>query len=215
MAPVAPTIIAVDSGAEDADEAEQILHVVCGLVGTLLVSPGGDPDEELVGCTHLVRLGAPRVAVTVSASTAVDDVGRAALERRLLAITGARHVGAAVSVPDRPESRVYGPSDLADGAAQALTERADRAGGRLVRFPGRQHVVGRRPVRDIVRSSLIDSVDTLGAWPPTTATSVVDSRGFVRPVWRDGAAVLVVRPTARGTFEPVEPQDHVGVWAPS
>lgn len=206
-------IVAVDPGCTSTDEAEQVLHVVAGLVGELLVRPTGSRETELVGCTHVVRLAASHLAVTVGTPHHVDAPQRAMVERRLVAITGARHVGAAMDGPGRPGPRTFGPGDLAEGALSALQEGAGRTGGRLVLFPGGQGLAGRMSVDDVVRSSLIDRVETAGGFPAAPG-GVVDVRGRLRPRWRDGRAVLVVRPTEPGDLAPLDPQERLVGSAP-
>jgi len=115
--------------------------------------------------------------------------------------------------PGRPGPRTFGPGDLAEGALSALQEGAGRTGGRLVLFPGGQGLAGRMSVDDVVRSSLIDRVETAGGFPAAPG-GVVDVRGRLRPRWRDGRAVLVVRPTEPGDLAPLDPQERLVGSAP-
>ena len=76
-------------------------------------------------------------------------------------------------------------------------------GGRAVRFPGVDTLVGTLPVAEVLARSAIDRVEVLGSGPADPA-ALLDTLGFVRPVWRGAELVLTVMPGAGGRLVPFE-----------
>lgn len=140
----------------------------------VLAATGLDGVDGLVACTHLVRAPWPHVAVSI-------------------AVPG-------TEVPDGlPEV----PQPLAGPAEQARAEHVAGRSGRASHFPGRDALRGTLTVADLVAASAIDTVVVLGAPPPGPDT-VVDTRDFVRPQWRDGRLTLVTTPASDGRIAPFE-----------
>jgi hypothetical protein len=76
-------------------------------------------------------------------------------------------------------------------------------GGRAVRFPGVDELVGTLPVGEVLARSAIDLVEVLGGGPADPGT-LLQTDDFVRPVWRGGELVLVTTPAAGGRLAPFE-----------
>lgn len=79
-------------------------------------------------------------------------------------------------------------------------------GGRAVLFPGVPRLVGTMRVADVTELSRIDRVEALGGAPVDPGT-LLDTRGFVRPVWRGDELVLITMPAAGGCLVPFETPD--------
>jgi hypothetical protein len=77
------------------------------------------------------------------------------------------------------------------------------AGGRAVRFPGVEHLVGTLTVADVLARTAIDRVEVLGGGAARPET-LLDTDDHVRPVWRDGELVLTTTPAAGGRLMPFE-----------
>ncbi len=77
------------------------------------------------------------------------------------------------------------------------------AGGRAVRFPGVDALVGTLTVAEVLARSAIDRVEVLGGAPAAPST-VLDTQDYVRPQWQDGELVLTVMPAAGGRLVPFE-----------
>ncbi|QFZ19426.1 hypothetical protein [Saccharothrix syringae] len=73
---------------------------------------------------------------------------------------------------------------------------------RCVRFPGQSVLTGTHAVGEVVASSAIDRV--VGVGVPVSPTDLVETRGFLRPVHRDGELVLLVEPAVGGVLRPLE-----------
>jgi hypothetical protein len=58
------------------------------------------------------------------------------------------------------------------------------------------------PAQEIITGSAIDRV--LGVGTRVTPDALVDTCGFLRPVYQEGHLVLLVEPAAGGMFRPVE-----------
>jgi hypothetical protein len=78
-------------------------------------------------------------------------------------------------------------------------------GGRCLRFPGQEQLVGVLPAAALVASSAIDEVTGVGT--PVGPDTPVDTRGFLRPAVENGRLVLLVEPAAGGVLRPVEIAD--------
>jgi hypothetical protein len=76
-------------------------------------------------------------------------------------------------------------------------------GGRAVRFPGVEHLVGTLTVGEVLARSAIDRVEVLGGGTADPQT-LLDTDDHVRPVWRDGELVLTTTPAAGGRLVPFE-----------
>jgi hypothetical protein len=77
-------------------------------------------------------------------------------------------------------------------------------GARAVVFPGAGDLVGVLTVAEVVARSAIERVIMLGGGAQATATQELDTHGFVRPQWIDGALTLVVQPGSGGRLVPFE-----------
>ncbi len=77
------------------------------------------------------------------------------------------------------------------------------AGGRAVRFPGVDALVGTLTVAQVLAASAIQRIEILGGEPADPA-ALLDTRDHVRPQWRDGELVLTVMPAAGGRLVPFE-----------
>lgn len=139
-------------------------------------------DAVLFGCTHLTSLGEPHVALSLELRSAAQ-AGR---------------------LP--PGLRVAQPGSGEDAAAEAATAHQRRTSGRAVRFPGQQHLLGVLPVGEVLAVSAIDAVVVLAASAPDPVT-LIDTRNFVRPQWRDGRLILHTVPAPREMLAPFEVQN--------
>lgn len=102
------------------------------------------------------------------------------------------------------------PSDVTiaqDGpATDAVRAHGRRIGGRAVRYPGVERMVGTRPVDEVLGDSAIERILMLGlpdrTEPPGDA--LLETRSFVRPQWTDGRLTLFAMPTPDGHIAPFE-----------
>lgn len=140
----------------------------------VLTATGLDAEDGVVACTHLVRAPWPHVAVSI-----------------------------AVPGPTVPAGLPEVPEPLARAAEQARAEHVAGRSGRASHFPGRERLKGTLTVADLVAVSAIDAVVVLGAPPPAPDT-VVDTRDFIRPQWRDGRLTLVTTAAPDGRIAPFE-----------
>ena len=92
---------------------------------------------------------------------------------------------------------------LAGAARQAHLR---RSGGRLVHFPGLEHLLGTLPVAEVLDRSAIDRVRVL-AGGSADPDARLRTRGHVRPSWSDGELVLLVQQAPGGTLVPFESPD--------
>jgi hypothetical protein len=94
--------------------------------------------------------------------------------------------------------------------APELRAAADAAAGgrfgRAVVFPGVENLTGTLTVATILEVSAIDRVEVLGSGAADGDT-LVDTRDFVRPQFRDGELVLTTTPAAGGLLVPFETRD--------
>ncbi|HET9258038.1 MAG TPA: hypothetical protein VFO16_22945 [Pseudonocardiaceae bacterium] len=133
----------------------------------------------LFGCTHLVRTSEPHIALSVEL----------------------READAAEIIP--AALRIARPGSGKGCAAEAARAHYHRSSGRAVRFPGQQRLTGVLPVREVLAKSAIDGILVLAAPAPDPST-LVDTRGFLRPLWQDGQLILHTVPAANGTLAPFE-----------
>jgi hypothetical protein len=80
-------------------------------------------------------------------------------------------------------------------------------GARQVVFAGSETLTGTLPVSAVLASSAIERVVILGGMT-AVPEMLVDTRDFVRPVWRDGVLTLVVQFARNGVLVPFEPPDN-------
>jgi hypothetical protein len=165
-------VIGVDAGSATLRDAD---HLIQRLAAELALSEG------VFGCTHLIRTGQPRVAL----SLALPDETAAARAREHLA-------------------REY-PGTGTDTARTAAAGHRARTAGRAVLFPGARAMAAATPtVAELLAHSAIDAVSVLGSpGPPDGALRLV-TRGHIRPEWRSGRLVLAAVPAAGGTLAPFE-----------
>ncbi|MEU9331586.1 hypothetical protein AB0D49_00285 [Streptomyces sp. NPDC048290] len=165
MTPPTPHVLTVDTATKDLRTADHLLReLAAGLALT----------ERGFGCTHLVRDGRPRVALSFALeSAAARDTAR-----------------------DRLTAQGH---QVADGAPDAH--------GRAVLFPGAAALTGVLPVGEILAASAIDAVTVLGTPGAPDPGTPLDTRGHVRPQWRDGRLVLAAQPAAGGVLVPFEHPD--------
>ncbi len=146
-------------------------------------------------CTHIDHSG-PIAAITASARLDTPPSADA-----LDAL--ARHVdGTAVGIGPNHEPVTEPQSASEEAAVRAAL--AARAGldGRCVRFPGQRLITDVHPAARIIADSAIEQV--LGVGIEVTPEVLVDTRGFLRPQYRDHQLVLLVEPAAGGMLRPVE-----------
>jgi len=93
-------------------------------------------------------------------------------------------------------------SDSEAALAAVADHRAGRA-GRAVLFPGIRSLTGTMTVATMLAESAIDEVVVLGG-PPCSPDTVIDTRDFVRPQYRDGRLVLMATPAPGGLIAPFE-----------
>jgi hypothetical protein len=94
----------------------------------------------------------------------------------------------------------------AEAAGKAAVAHAARRSGRAVRYPGVDKLTGTLTVADLLAHSGIEQVILLGGAPPAPET-LVDTRDFVRPEWRDGRLTLIAAPAGPGRIAPFEVPD--------
>jgi hypothetical protein len=129
---------------------------------------------DVIACTHLVRGERPRVAMSLSG---LADGAYTTL----------------TALPVISESVA---------AAVAVDHRARRA-GRAVIFPGAYELTGSVTVEVAQAKTAIDRLLVIGG-PPARLDTVLHTRDFVRPEWRDGMLTLIVTPVAGGGVAPFE-----------
>ncbi|GAB4082224.1 hypothetical protein GCU67_19920 [Modestobacter muralis] len=173
-------------GAEVLPDAHLLAAVDAALAGS-------GTSAELV-CTSVDRsAGVPRtgVALRLSAEPADPAGTRVALARAL---------GGPVV-----DEGTAGQGHDAAPAVTALTQVRDGADGRCVRFPGQDVVQGRLSVADLVAATAIEEV--VGVGVQVGPEHVVDTLGFLRPVFTAGRLRLVVEQGAEGALQPFEIAD--------
>jgi hypothetical protein len=99
-------------------------------------------------------------------------------------------------------SASWGPAASEAAAAAVADHRAGR-GGRAVLFPGVRSLTGTMTVATMLAESAIDEVVVLGG-PPCSPDTLIDTRDFVRPQYRDGRLVLMATPAPGGMIAPFE-----------
>jgi hypothetical protein len=94
-------------------------------------------------------------------------------------------------------------SSATEAAAAAVADHAAGRAGRAVLFPGVRSLKGILPVATMLAESAIDEVIVLGG-PPCPPETLIDTRDFVRPQYRDGRLVLMATPAPGGLIAPFE-----------
>jgi hypothetical protein len=169
-------ILGIDAGTSSVRQADHLIHELIGLLGL--------PDGT-TGCTHLIHRPPPHVAISL---TVPAGVGLDALPAGVGAAYGYGRMG---------------PPDLAETAALAAAGHLARTAGRAVVFPGVDALAGTVTVAETLRDSSIGRVVVLGAPDPEPGVRI-ETRGHIRPEWRDGVLTLVTTPAADGTIAPFE-----------
>ncbi|HEV7933375.1 MAG TPA: hypothetical protein VGP70_13840 [Actinomadura sp.] len=189
-------ILGVDAGSRTLREADHLLAELAGRFGL--------PDG-VMGCTHLIRTGRPHVAVSLAvADGAGPDLDLTALDltapdtRAPDATAAPDGVGAAL------DGRRRGPAEPAEGAELAAGEHGRT--GRAVLYRGAGRLSGTLTVREILDLSAIDRITVLMGAEPAPDT-LVQTRGHVRPEWRDGRLTLLTMPAGTGVLAPYEVPD--------
>ena len=90
-----------------------------------------------------------------------------------------------------------------EATAAAVADHAAGRAGRAVLFPGVRSLTGTLPVATLLAESAIDEVVVLGG-PPCPPGMLIDTRDFVRPLYRDGRLVLMATPAPGGLIAPFE-----------
>ncbi|MEV5751485.1 hypothetical protein AB0L00_26990 [Actinoallomurus sp. NPDC052308] len=170
-------IVGASDGSPTLAAAEHLLHRLFEEFGR----PAG-----AIGCTHLVRRGRPHVAVSLTVAAVPEQVPA--------------ELGLAC------EGHRRGPAELAEAAAEAAREHAERSAGRAVVFPGAETLTGSLSVRDVLTASAIDEVVVLGGGRPDPAERL-DTRGHIRPEWRAGLLTLAAMPGGKNVLVPFEVAD--------
>jgi hypothetical protein len=98
------------------------------------------------------------------------------------------------------------PPAYTEAAGKAAVAHAARRSGRAVRYPGVDKLTGTLTVADLLAHSAIEQVILLGGATPS-ADTLVDTRDFVRPEWRDGRLTLIAAPAGPGRIAPFEVPD--------
>jgi hypothetical protein len=171
------------------------------------------PDGPgLVACTHFVRDANPRVVVTISGSVfpvigpASGPGNSASLHSPFSpANVPSSAAESAFAAADLPSSAAESPFSAAESEAASAAAQDHAAGraGRAVLFPGVRDLTGTLTVEDLIAASAIDRVIVIGG-PPAAPGTLIDTRDFVRPEWRDGSLVLIATPAPGGKIAPFE-----------
>lgn len=146
--------------------------------------------------THWARVGQLRhIALTIECDAADADV----LSTTLAEIAAADGATSGLLLPDR----YIGEVELRDTLAEAVTAHTSRGSGRAVAFRGLDALCGLMPVKAVLACSVIDRVHVLAGGHAEPDT-MLNTRNFLRPRWRDGELVLDTQPAAGGTLVPFE-----------
>jgi hypothetical protein len=79
-------------------------------------------------------------------------------------------------------------------------------GARQVLYAGAEKLTGTVAVSSVLSDSAIAKVVILGGMP-AVPEMLIDTRNFVRPLWRDGVLTLVTQFARNGVLVPFEPPD--------
>jgi hypothetical protein len=178
-------VLAVDGGHRDRTALEHALWQA--------IADAGCPPP-LVLCTHQVRTGEAHHAASMEFAAGTAPAATTSL------LDALQKLGLATAGP--AEGTVDGPEEYRAGAVAARAALLARANGRAVRFPGQELLRGRLTVAEALAAGGVDRIEPLGT--DISADTLVDTRDFVRPVFRAGALVLEVTPAAGGVVIPLE-----------
>jgi hypothetical protein len=178
------TFFGVDTGIRTLGEADHLIHGLAERLGL---------PVEAVACTHLIRSGGAHVAVSLWVPPVFGGVWNE-LTRF------AESAGAGVA----SETGRSGHPELSAAAADAVGEHVSRGAGRAVLYPGSATLTGTMPVGHVLAASAIARLVVVGGTGQPVETDLVDTRGHVRPEWRDGELVLAVTPGPGGQYAPFE-----------
>lgn len=177
-----PTVVAGLSGLHaDRDDAEQLLGDVVAAVREVA-------GDDVVACTHLVSRPWRHEAVSVEVPERAEKVLRAALFRLPRTIS-------VVVVGTGRAIAGFGAAQQLDGAYEAALGHWDRRQGRAVVFPGLAALAeqavsdGAVKVADVVSSTAIEAIES--SHGRYAGDAVLLTRGFLRPVYRDGRLVVL------------------------
>ncbi|MDP9791575.1 hypothetical protein J2S43_000087 [Catenuloplanes nepalensis] len=106
---------------------------------------------------------------------------------------------------EAPEGAILPEMDPALRAAadEAAARHRTRVSGRAVLFPGADALTGTLTAADILDLSAIERITILGGTDATRDTTI-ETRDFVRPLFRSGRLELVLVPIVGGRFAPFE-----------
>lgn len=117
------------------------------------------------------------------------------------------HVTVSLAATELAASRLpETPPAYVEAADRAVLAHITRRSGRAVRYPGVGGLVGTLTVGELLARSAIDEVIVLGGDSPAAET-LVDTRDFVRPEWRDGRLTLIAAAAGPGLIAPFEVPD--------
>jgi hypothetical protein len=197
------SVVGLDLGHSTVRDAERWLADVPAVLG----HPAG-----LVACTHLVPGTRPRFVLSLSAPATIDlaalpprpAVVKALDDRSDDGAADGRRLAAAPT-SSAADGRRLGAAPTSSAALDAAAEHAARRSGRAVLYPGVRRLVGRVTVAELIGKSAIERVVLHGSPDAEPAPDVlVETRGYVRPQWMDGALTLVAVPAADGRIAPLE-----------
>ena len=99
-----------------------------------------------------------------------------------------------------------GVADPEGPATKAVRQHTDGTGGRAVRYPGVESLVGSLRVGEVLAGTAIERVLVMGLpdRPEAAPDAILDTRSFVRPQWMDGRLTLLAMPTPDGHIAPFE-----------
>jgi hypothetical protein len=141
--------------------------------------PAALAGPGLVACTHNVPAPYPHVALSFEVASLEVAAG-------------------AVPPETDPALRV--------AADEAAARHRNRVSGRAVIYPGVGALTGTLPVAEILELSAIARVTVLGGGD-ADPDAAVETRDFVRPLFRSGALELVLVPVVGGRLAPFEVPD--------
>ncbi|WP_051797844.1 hypothetical protein [Catenuloplanes japonicus] len=117
------------------------------------------------------------------------------------------HVALSLEIQE-PSGGTGGPLPETDPALRVAADEAaarhrDRVSGRAVRYPGVDALIGTLTVAEILELSAIERVTVLGGGE-AAPDALVETRDFVRPLFRAGKLELVLVPVVGGRLAPFE-----------
>ncbi|MET7420562.1 hypothetical protein [Dactylosporangium sp. NPDC005555] len=95
-----------------------------------------------------------------------------------------------------------------DGEGRGAQDGTPPQGARAVLFPGWETLTGVVAVSAVLAGSAIDKVVILGGMT-AVPEMLIDTGGFVRPIWRDGVLTLVTQFGRGGVLTPFEAQSQI------